>query len=514
MAKYGAVCASLHQMLPRDVPPARLRHQNVVLDPYPAHGGELVDELPVEAAGVLVFAEGAQQHGDEVEAGLDSEELAGLDGAGGAQVGVLGGGRLQVALGVGQLAGHIVHLQAQVVAQAVGVEGPRQAQCHSFAGLGLEDAALFEEGAQFQVAAVVQVAEGLAGLDLGAQLLLQLLHARHQRLEARIALGRGGGAGDVGGVAQHVGAAVQQQQLAVLEQPLALVVQGGALLVEGDDAGEGQFVVQTAHALDEGEVDLQLRSPGQERGPAGAVALGSQHGGILGALHFVGALVAAAPIQVGGEAGGIDLQAGGGGAFGLIADVSGAGGLAHGFPHGLHRGAFHQVKAVDPERRAAVEDFQRHLLVPEIFRRVAEQLGLLSRHQLQRVVGSPQRAVVEEMRCGAERRVLVIGEVGVGLSRRNHHRVEAGRRQGLLRPGEALLQVLGEQGLQVHGFSRRVSFKRETGGMGKKGSGKGMARAPRKLLGCFLGRWMGRGSLGERVRDSTAFLTTMKADGR
>ena len=48
---------SLRQILPCDIPPARLRHQNIVLNPS-ADGGQFVDELPVEAARVLVLSEG------------------------------------------------------------------------------------------------------------------------------------------------------------------------------------------------------------------------------------------------------------------------------------------------------------------------------------------------------------------------------------------------------------------------------------------------------------------------
>ena len=66
-----------------------------------------------------------------------------------------------------------------------------------------------------------------AGLYHGAELALSLFHSLHQPLEARVAVGRGPGAGDVGGVAVAAGPGVQQEYAAIADVlALAVVVPG------------------------------------------------------------------------------------------------------------------------------------------------------------------------------------------------------------------------------------------------------------------------------------------------
>src|ERR1019366_933984 len=107
----------------REVDMPLIRHDDVILDPNAAELAEIVHLRPVHVLRVLALAQIGQQRLDEVEAGLDGENHARVDDARQAQVGVPLRFGDDAAGAISVEAGHVVDLQAEEVADAVGEEG-------------------------------------------------------------------------------------------------------------------------------------------------------------------------------------------------------------------------------------------------------------------------------------------------------------------------------------------------------------------------------------------------------
>ena len=273
-----------------------------------------------------------------------------------------------------------------------------------------------------------------------------------------VAGGRRRRARDVAGVAARLRAGVEQQHAPAADAPLALVVERRALLVEGDDRRVGQLRLGAAHGADERLVDLELGGPGREGLARRAVAPGAERGRLLQAAHLVLVLVAAHPVEPRGERRRVRREPGRGRALRLVPDVGGVRRPAERLPGGLDRARLLEVEGPQPEGVGHAA-----LLVPVVLRRVADEAGLLPGNEVQQVVRPAERAPVREVRHRLEGRVPVVGEVREGRAARDDERAEAGVGERLLRLGLEALDVLGEEGGEIHGrLSTRAKSERRS----------------------------------------------------
>ena len=112
---------ALREMLPCEVAGAGVGDQDVVLDADPAVGSQGVDRLPVDGVALRLWpvAPPGEEHLDEIDTGLHGQDVTRLEGPGAAEHGVRLRGRGPAAVGVGEVASHVVHLDAQEVAEAM-----------------------------------------------------------------------------------------------------------------------------------------------------------------------------------------------------------------------------------------------------------------------------------------------------------------------------------------------------------------------------------------------------------
>lgn len=285
-----------------------LRHQDAVLGAAAAHGVVALDHVPLNELSVHgVVAEEALEVGAvEVQAGLDGEHHAGAqDGAlllgrrGGAEP-VHGDelrrrhhGALAVAdaadrLGrgghhEGHVADDVVHLETDVVAEAVREKGRSGAGGDELLARAAQDAELEEAvngDARGEVVDFVKEGARLHGGDaLG-------LHARDNLANGgrtrRKRTGHGQGAGDVTGVAAVLAARVEDDGRAALERRIVrAVVQRGAVGAGAGDDGVS-LAVGIARGADGLEDGLHLALVGHAQERLGDAAVG-------GARDVVGA---------------------------------------------------------------------------------------------------------------------------------------------------------------------------------------------------------------------------------
>jgi len=159
---------------------------HVVLDADSSERRKLGDELPVEPRGRLSLAKHPEKHLDEVKAGLHRENVTRLDGAGVSEIRVFWRRGCLVPLRIPEMASYIVDLKAEVMAETVRKKRPGPAPSFRLFGIGAEQIALLQKASDLEVGRPVQVAEGEAGTDLPAELLLKLFDAVAQRGESRL----------------------------------------------------------------------------------------------------------------------------------------------------------------------------------------------------------------------------------------------------------------------------------------------------------------------------------------
>ena len=344
------------------------------------------------------FLQLGQQAVNEVEAGFDGDDHAGLQLAGEAQEGMAFGRFDAAAVGAGHEAADVVYLQADQVAQSVREERRADARTHRVVGAAVEHVLVDQHLRQLAMAVEVQLRVVGAGAHGGAQALLHGVDAVDQVLEradaARV------GAGDIGGVADHLCAGVDQEAAAVAGRGgvLVLVVQHGAVFIEADDVAVGQVAVEVAAGGEVGALDAEFGLVRAEGGFGGAV---TGDGALLGAAHhhqLVGRFCCARIVQWVDHGCRIVRHVAVDGGIGLAKDGGLRGRRQLG---GDVRCVAHDadVEGIDP----VAARVRRHQM-PEIVRLVVDQRRLPARRDCQpaaRVV--VQRRPSEELRVRPER---------------------------------------------------------------------------------------------------------------
>jgi hypothetical protein len=158
--------------------------------------------------------------------------------------------------------GDVVHLDAQVVADAVREEGMRVALGEGLLRRNAQQAQLRQHARDARVGLQVHLEVRPSRRRGAHEVLLHGVDRLDELHERGVAAFGGNRARDVAGVAAHLRAGVEQQHLAAPRAPLRLVVQRGGLLVERDDRSVRQRALGRAGRLAERLVDLELRGAG------------------------------------------------------------------------------------------------------------------------------------------------------------------------------------------------------------------------------------------------------------
>ena len=374
--------------------------------------------------------------------------------------------RREAAVGGAEVAADIVDLDAEEVAEAVGEEGAGEALVHGRLGAGSDDLLAGEHAGEFEERRLVELAPGAPGANRCRERLLGALDRVEERAETLGGALAGVGSRDVRGVAPDPGAGVEEEAPAPARLgAFAFVVEDGSLLVQADDRRVREVGFEPADRGEEGPVDIELAASRTEGLGGGAVPGRPDPVRFGEARDLVGRLHRATPVEPAEELRRIRGEAERLGEPGALGDGGDA--ALRERPPDLGELALPAPALGDPEAGGPEGVADLRALVPEVVGAPGDEERPLAGAKQEQVARRLERAEVEEVRVGPERRRLVVAEVVVVGARREQEAGVTGGLQVLGDPGEAGLEVVGEEigERAVHG-AREDTRNREGGAPG------------------------------------------------
>ena len=181
-ADQESAVPALREMFSCQVAGAGVGDQDVVLDADSPVGSQSIDGLPVDGVPPRLrpVPPPGEEHLDEIDPGLHRQDVTRLKGPGAPQHGVRLRGRGPAAVGVGEVASDVVHLDAQEVAEAMREERLAETARDGVFRRQVDDVFVLQDAGQGQMGLVMEFSPGATRRYAFAERLLGTLHGGDQ----------------------------------------------------------------------------------------------------------------------------------------------------------------------------------------------------------------------------------------------------------------------------------------------------------------------------------------------